>query len=86
MAVVGVDVYMPDLQANMRQFLVVVMVAIMLVVSVAILMCFFFVKKRIVNPINKIRDVSKTMVENLENEESIQVTVQTGNEIEELFD
>ena len=85
-AVVGVDVYMPDLQANMRQFLVVVMVAIMLVVSVAILMCFFFVKKRIVNPINKIRDVSKTMVENLENEESIQVTVQTGNEIEELFD
>ena len=85
-AVVGVDVYMPDLQANMREFLVVVMVAIMLVVSVAILMCFFFVKKRIVNPINKIRDVSKTMVENLENEESIQVTVQTGNEIEELFD
>lgn len=85
-AIVGVDVYMPDLQDNMRQFLVVVIVAIMLVVTAAILLCFVFVKRKIVNPINTIRDVSKTMVDNLENEESIQVTVQTGNEIEELFD
>ena len=85
-AIVGVDVSMPDLQANMRQFLVVVIVAIMLVVTAAILLCFVFVKRKIVNPINTIRDVSKTMVDNLENEESIQVTVKTGNEIEELFD
>ena len=85
-AVVGVDVYMPDLQANMREFLVVVIAAIFLVVLAAILMCFFFVKRKIVNPINKIRDASKSMVENLENEESIDVSVKTGNEIEELFD
>ena len=85
-AVVGVDVYMPDLQANMRDFLVVVIAAIFLVVLAAILMCFFFVKRKIVNPINKIRDASKRMVENLENEDSIDVSVKTGNEIEELFD
>lgn len=85
-AVVGVDMYMPDLQANMREFLVVVMVAIVLVVLVAVLLIFFFVKKRIVTPINKIRDASRSMVENLENEEAIKVTVDTGNEIEELFD
>ena len=85
-AVVGVDVYMPDLQANMREFLVVVIFAIFLVVSAAILLCYFFVKKKIVNPINKIRDASKSMVENLENEESIEISVKTGNEIEELFD
>ena len=85
-AVVGVDVYMPDLQADMRDFLVVVIAAIVLLVLVAFLLCFFFVKRRIVNPINKIRDTSKSMVENLENEESIEVSVNTGNEIEELFD
>jgi sigma-B regulation protein RsbU (phosphoserine phosphatase) len=85
-AVVGVDVYMPDLQANMREFLVVVIVAIMLVVLVAILLCYFFVKKKIVKPINQIRNASKSMVENLENDEAIQVTVKTGNEIEELYD
>ena len=85
-AVVGVDVYMPDLQENMRDFLVVVIAAIFLVVLAAILMCFFFVKRKIVNPINKIRDASKRMVENLENEEAIDVSVKTGNEIEELFD
>ena len=85
-AVVGVDVYMPDLQANMREFLIAVVATIMIVVLAAILLCFFFVKKKIVNPINKIRDASKSMVENLENEESIEVSVKTGNEIEELFD
>ena len=85
-AVVGVDVYMPDLQANMREFLVVVIAAIFLVVLAAILMCFFFVKRKIVNPINRIRDASKSMVENLENEDSIDVSVKTGNEIEELFE
>jgi sigma-B regulation protein RsbU (phosphoserine phosphatase) len=58
----------------------------MLVVLVAILLCFFFVKRKIVNPINKIRDASRSMVENLENEESMEVSVKTGNEIEELFD
>ena len=85
-AVVGVDVYMPDLQANMREFLVAVIVTIMLVVLAAILLCFFFVKRKIVNPINQIRDASRSMVENLENEESMEVSVKTGNEIEELFD
>jgi len=85
-AVVGVDVYMPDLQANMREFLVAVIVTIMLVVLAAILLCFFFVKQKIVNPINKIRDASRSMVENLENEESMEISVKTGNEIEELFD
>ena len=85
-AIVGVDVSMPDLQADMREFLVVVIAAIMLVVFVAILLCFIFVKKQIVNPINKICAASRSMVDNLENEESIQVSVKTGNEIEELFD
>ena len=85
-AVVGVDVYMPDLQANMREFLVAVIITIMLVVLAAILLCFFFVKRKIVNPINQIRDASRSMVENLENEESMEVSVKTGNEIEELFD
>lgn len=61
-------------------------VAIILVVLIAILICFIFVKKQIVNPINTICSTAKTMVENLENEESIDVTVRTGNEIEELFD
>ena len=85
-AVVGVDVYMPDLQKNMADFLTVIVIAIILVVMLAIWMCFFFVKRKIVNPINKISSISRTMVENLENEESLQVTIKTGNEIEELFE
>ena len=85
-AVVGVDMYMPDLQANMRDFLVVVICAIILLVLIAIISFFFFVRKQIVTPINTICSVSRSMVENLENDEYIQVSVKTGNEIEELFD
>ena len=85
-AIVGVDILMTDLQANMRQFLVAVLITILLVISMAILLCYNFVKKKIVTPINKIRNVSKSMVENLENEESIQATINTKDEIEELFE
>lgn len=85
-AVVGVDMYMPDLQANMRDFLVVVIIAIVLLVLIAILLFFFFVRQKIVAPIHTICNVSRSMVENLENDEAIQATVKTGNEIEELFD
>lgn len=85
-AVVGVDMYLSDLQANMRDFLVVFFVAIILVILVAVCLFFAFVKKKIVTPINKLRDATKSMVENLENDESIEVTVRTGNEIEELFE
>lgn len=85
-AVVGVDMFMPDLQKNMSQFLMDVIVVIVLVVFVAVLIYFFFVKKKIVNPINKLCNASKSMVDNLENEESIQVSIKTGNEIEELYD
>ena len=85
-AIVSVAIYMSDLQANMREFLVIVLITILLVISLAILICFIFVKKKIVTPINKIRNVSKSMVENLEKEEAIVASVKTGNEIEELFD
>ena len=85
-ALVCVGIYLFDLQANMREFLVVVLLTILIVISMAIVLCYRFVKKRIVSPINKIRDVSKGMVENLENEETIEATIDTKDEIEELFE
>ncbi len=85
-AVVGVDVFMPDLQKYMVQFLVKIIIAIILIVSIAVYLYFVFVKRQIVEPINTLRKASKSMVENLENEEPIQISIKTGNEIEELFD
>ncbi len=85
-AVVGVGIHLTDLQENMGQFLGIVLLTILVVISITILLFYIFVRKRIVKPINKIRDASKSIVENLENEESIQVSVNTGDEIEELFD
>ena len=85
-AIVGVGVYLADLQENMSQFLGVVLLTVLVVISMAILLIYRFVKKRIVKPINTIRNASKSIVENLEKEEPIQVSVDTGDEIEELFD
>ena len=85
-AIVGVGIYLSDLQANMGKFLGVVLLTILLVISVTIVLFYNFVKKRIVKPINKIRDVSTGMVKNLEHETSIDVTIDTRDEIGELFE
>ncbi|MBR4967560.1 MAG: SpoIIE family protein phosphatase [Clostridia bacterium] len=85
-AVVGVDMYMTNLQAGMRQFLNIVPLVIIVIILVAILLFYFFVKKRIVTPINTLSNISKSMVQNLEKDEAIEVSIHTGDEIEELFD
>jgi sigma-B regulation protein RsbU (phosphoserine phosphatase) len=84
-AVVGVDMYMTNLQAGMRQFLNIVPIVIIVIILVAIWLFYSFVKKRIVTPINTLSNVSKSMVQNLENNEAIQVSIHTGDEIEGLF-
>ena len=85
-AVVGVDMYMTNLQAGMRQFLNIVPLVIIVIILVAIWLFYFFVKKRIVTPINTLSNISKSMVQNLEKDEAIEVSIHTGDEIEELFD
>lgn len=85
-AAVGVDVSMPNLQNNIIHFLIRVIVAVVFVVLVAVWFYFVFVKRRIVNPINMLKSASKNMVDNLENQEEIQFSIKTGNEIEELFE
>ena len=84
-AVVGVDMYMTNLQSDMRQFLNVVPFVIVVIILVAIWLFYSFVKRRIVSPINILRNVSKSMVQNLEKDETIEVSIDTGDEIEELF-
>lgn len=84
-AVAGVDVSMPDLQSNILQFLIKVIVAIVFIVLVAVCFYFAFVKRKIVNPINTLKSASKNMVDNLANQEAVQFSIKTGNEIEELF-
>ena len=85
-AMVGVDMYMTDLQADMRQFLNIVPLVILVIILVAIGVFYSFVKKRIVTPINTLSNISKSMVQNLEKDETIDVSINTGDEIEELFD
>lgn len=85
-AAVGVDVSMPNLQNNIIHFLIRVIVAVVFVVLVAVWFYFVLVKRRIVNPINMLKSASKNMVDNLENQEEIQFSIKTGNEIEELFE
>jgi len=85
-AVVGVDMYMTNLQADMRQFLNIVPLVILMIILVAIWIFYSFVRNRIVTPINALSNVSKSMVQNLENDEAIEVSINTGDEIEELFD
>ena len=52
----------------------------------AVFIFFNFVRKKIVNPIYTLHDVSKNVVDNLEAENNLHIDIKTGNEIEELAD
>lgn len=85
-AVVGADVYVPDMKEDIVSSLLVIIAAIIVIILMAVFIFFDFVRKKIVNPIYTLHDVSKNVVDNLEAENNLHIDIKTGNEIEELAD
>lgn len=85
-AVVGADVYVPDMKEDIVSSLLVIIAAIIVIILMAVFIFFNFVRKKIVNPIYTLHDVSKNVVDNLEAENNLHIDIKTGNEIEELAD
>lgn len=85
-AVVGADVYVPDMKEDIVSSLLVIIATIIVIILMAVFIFFNFVRKKIVNPIYTLHDVSKNVVDNLEAENNLHIDIKTGNEIEELAD
>ena len=85
-ALVGVDINTADIYARLNHFIWAVMGAVSLVTLIAILAWYRFMKKKLILPLHTLNDVSKNMVTNLEEDEEIELNINTHDEIEELAD
>lgn len=83
-ALVGIDLSMPNLQSELSRFMVTMIVSIT-VLTVFIFICFsIYIRRNLVTPIKEITSESKIMVENLEKERDTNLNIHTGDELEDL--
>lgn len=85
-AVVGADVYVPDLEKEIVSSVLMITAAIVVIILLAVFIFFHFVRKKVVNPIHTLRDATKNVVDNLEAENNLHIGIKTDNEIGELAD
>ena len=81
-ALVGVDISMPGVKENIASFILTTSINIVILLfSIALLVV---VRQKLLRPIGLLNRASQKMVENLENEETVSIDIQTGDEVEEL--
>ncbi len=85
-AVVGADVYVPDMEKEIISFLLVIILTIISIILLTLLIFFSFIHKKIVDPIHILSEASRNMVDHLEAENNLDIGIRTGNEIEDLAD
>lgn len=85
-AVVGADVYVPDLKKEIVSSLLMIIAAIIAIILLAVVVFFSFVRKKVLNPIHTLHDVTKNVVDTLETKNILHLHIKTNNEIEELAD
>ena len=85
-ALVGVDINTSDIYARLNHFIWAVMIAVLIVTSIAIVSWYRFMKKKLIIPLHTLNNVSKNMVANLEEDSDINIKINTHDEIEELAD
>lgn len=83
-ALVGVDLPMPDINQNLMAFNMVIMFAVIAVILLFILILYLNFNKAFIEPINQLNQVTKNMVGRLESDCEMEIQIDTGDEIEEL--
>lgn len=83
-ALVGVDLSMPDINKNLLYFVLVIIICIVAVVLIFISVLYLTLSKVFINPLNRLNHATKNIVSNLESENDIQIDISTNDEIEEL--
>lgn len=80
----GADLLIPNVKTEIQSALLIVIAVIVVLVFLSALSFFTFARKLVILPIQRLNDASKSMVNNLEKDETPDLNIKTGNEIEEL--
>lgn len=85
-AVVGVDLSMPQIERELINFLCIVICSVAGVTLLSMVFFYGFIKGNILAPVRQLNRAAKEMVGNLENGTAFCPDIHTGDEIEELAD
>ncbi|MDD4368216.1 MAG: PP2C family protein-serine/threonine phosphatase [Oscillospiraceae bacterium] len=83
-ALVGVDLSMPDINSGLAYFVAVIVVCVVAAVVIFISILYSIFRQSLIVPINRLNAAAKKMVGNLENEDDMDIEIHTRDEIEEL--
>ena len=83
-AIVGVDLSMPELNQEIFSFLITSVIFVAVITFLLAGIYFVYTKQNILKPIDLLNDAARTMVENLEEDQIQEIDIHTGDEIEEL--
>lgn len=85
-AIVAADLSYPNVKSEIGHALLMVILVIVGLVLASAFIFFILVRKKVILPIQKLNDASKDLVAHLQNNETPDIKIKTGNEIEELSD
>ena len=85
-AVVGVDLYMPELIHMLILFVITMVVTVVIVTLVGGAVFYMRVDRDILRPVAQLDEAAGAMVENIDRDVPIEVDIHTGDELEKLAD
>lgn len=83
-ALVGVDLSMPNINLNLLYFMMVIILCVVLAIIIFISILYGIFSKVFIKPINQLNHAAKNMVSNLESAGEMDIQISTGDEIQEL--
>ncbi|MBR0399509.1 MAG: PP2C family protein-serine/threonine phosphatase [Mogibacterium sp.] len=83
-AVVGVDVSIPNIHQNMMRFIIMMLLGVLCLTLISQAVFYSRIDSNLLSPINLLTESAKKMVSSLESDEKIELDIHTGDELEEL--
>lgn len=81
-ALVEADIIMPRSEILLPSVLLNIVVIVLIVMAIAMALFYYFTRKRIISPLEKINEATKEIVENLDSDKEMVIDVSTKDEIE----
>ncbi len=85
-AVVAVDLYMPDVYRMLTMFLIIVLGCVLVATALCAGMFFWRTDKNILRPIRELNRAANELVKNIDQDVPFEVDIHTGDELETLAD
>jgi len=85
-AVVGVDLSMPNILRQITESVAILVFSVLLITGLSVAAMYFNIRKNLVVPLGQLNSAAKETVENIDQERELDLDIHTGDELETLSD